>query len=580
MVDVLVVQEQTEEFQSAFSGVSDRLRHTITYVRDRSSFESLEVRCAPDICFVDILLPDAEGFEVCKAVNSRWPGTHVVLMSAIFASKEMIREDFDGAEADGFLSLPATSIALEEALLKWREATPDTAPGQDERASKPLARSNMLRGGRADLRKGAKVLIVEDQKDLNYIYRGFVNALGLEAVGAFDGLSGLEMIKAGLPDIALIDMHLPGIGGMEVCRRIKSMTDEVPVILMSSIHSSGDELRGEMARNGADDFLHKPFTMSGLGKTLTTYLPDGDMDGDDALISVVQNQADIGDHMRVEVPDVGDLSSVDFSSLLFRIYRDKRSGRLTIKRDEVVRVVHLLTGRPHWTESNSVDESLATLLEKRGILEMDRVNEIVLDSDYEGDLGRVLIERGLVSEAELEVGMRELVRMRTMSCFALEQGSYRFEPDVGKDKTLKSKPLNTLKLIREGVVRYSSANELALKMEGLVKRYVAQTSHYPTFLSSFPCSDEEKRFMSSINGRATLSELLKSRTLDITHALRLVWGLYHARMVIFSDIPGDSITRPLRSVSSMPAQGVHGGGKLAQPQEGNHSVWSQIFGNQ
>ena len=590
MLKILVAEEQ-EELGLSLRALSRDLGLEIITVDDgQGALRAFEAR-SPDICFLDVLLPGLDGFEVCKVIKTRLGGKMipVVMTSAIFADRAMVAQDMSASDADDFLPKPCANIDVQRALVSWlpqltdkvsSSATAAVSSSDDE----PLARARTA-GVDADKmpRKGAKVLIVEDQEDLNYIYRGFVNALGLEAVGSFDGEKALSVFEASKPDLCLIDLLLPGINGFEVCRRIKSSNRDVPVVVMSAVYRNISQLESDLARFGADDFIHKPFSMDALHELLLNYLPS---EGKGAapnttslpLMSLGDVQAAVGVHMNVEIGDTGNLNEIDFTSLLFRIYSDRLTGRLTIKRDEVQRTVDFLAGRPINSESNSVDESLGTLLAGRGLVELDTVNEVVLNSEYTGNLGQELLRRGLITEDELALATRELVRMRVLSCFGLTSGRYRFSQGEAAIDKGNHEPFNPLELIRDGVSRFTSANRLAEMMQGFVHRYVTPTSHYTSFISSFPARDDEKRFMSSIDGRRTLSELLQLRYLDITHALELVWSLHQARMIIFSEVPGDSLSRPVRSVNAMAAVA---GAKDTQldPDDDGLSIWAQIFGS-
>ncbi|MGN0515051.1 MAG: response regulator [Lachnospiraceae bacterium] len=103
-----------------------------------------------------------------------------------------------------------------------------------------------------------KVLIVEDEKLIVKGIRFSLEQEGYEVLCAYDGVEGLEMVKNNDVDIVLLDLMLPGMDGMEVCRYIREFSD-VPVIMLTAKGDDMDKILG--FENGADDYITKPFNI-------------------------------------------------------------------------------------------------------------------------------------------------------------------------------------------------------------------------------------------------------------------------------------------------------------------------------
>jgi len=114
-----------------------------------------------------------------------------------------------------------------------------------------------------------KVLIAEDDVDLLDIMTYALRREGYEVIGAADGLQALDRLQAETPDIVLLDVRLPRLGGFEVCRRIRHATD-VPVIFVTGRSEEHDILRG--LQIGADDYVTKPFSLKQLAARMETVL--------------------------------------------------------------------------------------------------------------------------------------------------------------------------------------------------------------------------------------------------------------------------------------------------------------------
>jgi two-component system copper resistance phosphate regulon response regulator CusR len=106
------------------------------------------------------------------------------------------------------------------------------------------------------------ILIVEDEPNVVSILKRGLVAEGFEPSVAPDGLIALEMIAAHSFALIILDIMLPGINGMELCKMIKKTHPETPVIMLTALDSTENIVTG--LDNGADDYLVKPFKIAEL----------------------------------------------------------------------------------------------------------------------------------------------------------------------------------------------------------------------------------------------------------------------------------------------------------------------------
>jgi cyclic di-GMP phosphodiesterase len=113
-------------------------------------------------------------------------------------------------------------------------------------------------------RPAARILIVDDDESVRRVLVRMLTAEGYEAEPANDGSSALRAIAANTPDLILLDVKLPDIDGIEVCRRLKSAPETrlVPIVLVTGLTDRTYRLQGIQA--GADDFVGKPFDSAEL----------------------------------------------------------------------------------------------------------------------------------------------------------------------------------------------------------------------------------------------------------------------------------------------------------------------------
>lgn len=108
----------------------------------------------------------------------------------------------------------------------------------------------------------AKILIVEDEAALIVTLRDRLRKEGYVVIVAKDGLTALERATDEEPDLILLDLMLPSEDGLTVCRRLRQMGFNTPIVMLTARRETMDKVAG--LRTGADDYVTKPFQMSEL----------------------------------------------------------------------------------------------------------------------------------------------------------------------------------------------------------------------------------------------------------------------------------------------------------------------------
>lgn len=104
------------------------------------------------------------------------------------------------------------------------------------------------------------VVVIDDAKDLVELVRYNLEKEGYDVVGAFNGQAGLETVTKLQPTLVILDLMLPDMDGLEVCRRLRqdNRTAQVPVIMLTAKAAEADRVVG--LEIGADDYVTKPFS--------------------------------------------------------------------------------------------------------------------------------------------------------------------------------------------------------------------------------------------------------------------------------------------------------------------------------
>ena len=105
---------------------------------------------------------------------------------------------------------------------------------------------------------GKTILIVEDDPHAAEISRLYLARDGHEVTVSHDGQEGLKLARESSPDLIVLDLMLPGIDGLEICRRLREEKNDVPVIMLTARVDEADKLSG--LDYGADDYITKPFS--------------------------------------------------------------------------------------------------------------------------------------------------------------------------------------------------------------------------------------------------------------------------------------------------------------------------------
>src|SRR5215470_11379455 len=103
----------------------------------------------------------------------------------------------------------------------------------------------------------AKITLVDDDENIVTSVSLALESLGHKVKGYYDGASGLAALESNPPDLAILDVKMPRMDGMEVLRRLRQ-TSNTPVIILTSKDEEIDEILG--FNLGADDYIHKPFS--------------------------------------------------------------------------------------------------------------------------------------------------------------------------------------------------------------------------------------------------------------------------------------------------------------------------------
>ncbi|MGA2164910.1 MAG: response regulator transcription factor [Solirubrobacteraceae bacterium] len=184
-----------------------------------------------------------------------------------------------------------------------------------------------------------RILVVDDDRAVREALRRALTLAEYEVQLAEDGAQAIELVAQALPDAVVLDIGLPGIDGLEVCRRLRRLGNRVPILMLTARDAVADRIDGLDA--GADDYLVKPFDVGELQARLRALLrrigsegSDG-ADGDPDALSFAEIRLDGDRHGAVVGERFAELTRTEYQLLELLMRNPRRVLSRTVIYDGV-----------------------------------------------------------------------------------------------------------------------------------------------------------------------------------------------------------------------------------------------------
>lgn len=130
---------------------------------------------------------------------------------------------------------------------------------------------------------GRKILVVDDEPQIVRVLKGYLENAGYSVFCAMDGKTALDLFSREKPDFIILDLNLPGIDGLDICRTVRD-TSNVPILMLTARSEEADRIVG--LELGADDYIVKPFSPREIVVRVKTILRR--TSGDTTLAKTIQ----------------------------------------------------------------------------------------------------------------------------------------------------------------------------------------------------------------------------------------------------------------------------------------------------
>jgi DNA-binding response OmpR family regulator len=161
---------------------------------------------------------------------------------------------------------------------------------------------------------GAGIVVVEDDDAIGRALVGTLTAQGFATEWAHDGTSAVDVVEATRPGLVLLDLGLPDLDGIEVCRRLRALDPALRIVILTARHDEVDVVLGLDA--GADDYVTKPFRLAELLARVRAHLRRSETPEADQLVVGDVEIDTAARRVRVEGREI-DLRAREFELLVF-----------------------------------------------------------------------------------------------------------------------------------------------------------------------------------------------------------------------------------------------------------------------
>jgi len=204
---------------------------------------------------------------------------------------------------------------------------------------------------------GEKILVVDDEEHIQELIKFNLEKNGYKVICADNGIDAIKLVKEQLPQLMLLDLMLPGMDGLDVCKEIRkdSSMSNMPIIMITAKGEEIDKIIG--LELGADDYITKPFSVRELVARIKAILRRTNMQLVDKTFNIGNLAIDFGKHEVIKSESKIDLTLKEFELLEILI---KNKGRV-MTRDFLL---DKIWGYEYLGETRTVDVHIRHLRQK------------------------------------------------------------------------------------------------------------------------------------------------------------------------------------------------------------------------
>ncbi|BCR03663.1 hypothetical protein DESUT3_07320 [Desulfuromonas versatilis] len=363
---------------------------------------------------------------------------------------------------------------------------------------------------------GKNILIIDDDPNIRRFLEKYLRLKGFGVKSFPSAEPGMDELLNGSYHLALIDVLIPGLSGLEVCRALRSYpkTRDLPVIIMTAFYRDAKHIREARENYGATDYILKPFTLNLLFEK----------------IEALTGTAPLATEQRPTIE--GTLAETSFARLLHNLYTLREAGLLQLEREGVKKIVAIRDGYPIFIRSNVLGECLGQMLVRQNLITAEDCQQSLQRARESRRLqGTVLIEMGRLTPQQLHDALEHQMLEKLLEVFSWPQGRFRFEAGKSFKKEVTAIVLSPANLILQGVRRHYSDERIAALLASHRNRYISQAENPHYRFQEMALSPRDAGVFGECLGTRTLEELATRHPLLRRETEQLLAALLLAGMV-------------------------------------------------
>jgi two-component system alkaline phosphatase synthesis response regulator PhoP len=193
-----------------------------------------------------------------------------------------------------------------------------------------------------------KILIIDDDENLTWAIQKRFENLGFEVCAATEGRSGVELVEKERPDLVILDLNLPDVDGLDICRYLRRRTN-IPVVMLTGRAEDNDTIIG--LEIGADDYITKPFNLNELAARVRAVLRRVAPDSIDTVAALAAKGGAAASEAETEAARHVSAAGVEMDLEAKRVWVDGGEVQLTPTEFKLLQTLMASQGRVVSTEA-------------------------------------------------------------------------------------------------------------------------------------------------------------------------------------------------------------------------------------
>jgi CheY-like chemotaxis protein len=365
-----------------------------------------------------------------------------------------------------------------------------------------------------------RIALVDDDHCIRHFLTEFLSLKGFTVDCFSSAEDALVKLQSGIYTLAVFDVVLPGISGLEACATLRKEknTETLPVILMSAINRSREQIREARDIYGASVYLLKPFSLDTLHQH---------------ILQLIDGEAPTQAPPLQKPPRIeGDLATTAFPKLLHDLYALQLTGLLHINHADRKKAIYFKSGYPIFVRSNLVRECLGNVLCSKNLISERECEESLRTVRETGKLqGSVLVEMGLLKDEQLSEVLRVQATEKLLEIFTWQEGTFHFTPAVNFKKTVTQIDLSPANIIIQGIRNSYNEAKVDQLLKPHLKSYPALSENPHFRFQDVELIQREAKILAECNGRATCEHILDRYPLSRFENKRLLASLFLINLI-------------------------------------------------